>query len=31
MERRFEHHFSAVRIHTGDVAVESARAVQALA
>jgi hypothetical protein len=31
MERRFSHDFTGVRIHTGNVAAESARAVQALA
>jgi hypothetical protein len=31
MERRFGHDLAGVRVHTGDVAAESARAVQALA
>ena len=31
MEQRFGHDFGEVRVHTGDVAAESARAVQALA
>ena len=31
MEHRFGHDFAGVRVHAGDVAVESARAVQALA